>query len=169
MSTAPGREHWLSACILSLEMNGINYTIHHGLENEGFEPAAIRWAYENCGEEFILMQDSIVVKNRAAIDRAFSHNHIHCFTNNANSFFCKFSRDALFGDLPPLPHSKKESINVESGWMRQFVTKNKTVWEKPLLVDSGRFETVFGERRMILENEWFWKCKGCWDPKMIKE
>jgi len=133
-----------------------------------YELGVIRWVYEHTDlDEFLLLQDSVIVKQYDWIDEVFDYrgsvslSHKHYFM-----YMGKYTRDGLSKLEIPIIQSKRESVLHEDEWTSKYANLNdtKTLWP---LFDTDTFEERHGRRNMVLENPHLSKYKGTWHPGMI--
>lgn len=166
--TIPGRERWLRDCVDSIKAAGLDCVIHVGSVGTGYELATIDWA-RRLYNEFILLQDSVIVKDAKAFNDAFAdEGRMYCFAEKGYGYYCKFVSSLLPEELP-VAKSKMDSIRYETEWMRPLIAKHDAVMYDPVLIDCDRYDSIHGTRVMVIENPWFIKYKSCWHPSMVKQ
>ena len=142
---------WLQDCLDSL--SGVKYPVHICWSEDGaYDPEGLYYAERMGLESFILLQDSMIVKDHSIFDIV------------ADIPNCKIANQMFLGkftapyNLPPKPTSKGEAIDMETFW---YTPKE---WETicPEFTDTEVFEEKNGRMNMVLENKYFKKFKGHW-------
>lgn len=177
--TAPGREEWRDLSLFKAEeaahVAGVKFYYHEGTPKKGFELGALSDALERFPEakEFLVVQDTIIIKDYSKVVEAFNQlaGRFVVFAHHGQSYFCKYRREVLEEIGIPLPKDKYESIEYENSWTNKYFSKDleNIYYCTPVLRDGDCYETVFGLKRMILENDWFKKIKSVWNPNMVAE
>jgi len=156
---------WLSDCIASLE--GVTYPVTLCINPKGesaYDTAAFYFAREHNIKEFIILHDSMVIKDISLFDKVFALPG-NVSMSNIRFLMCfgKYELDKI-PTLPPKPKNKREAVEFESGFVRHKVLCDSMFAP---LNDTNVFENKHGKKRMILENDYIKKYKGCWNPDMI--
>lgn len=138
----------------------------------GYELAALKHMYDLGYEDIIIIQDSCIIKDSSILQKAFDTEGSVSFTNGYQNYHGKYQAETIkkVGGVPKIS-TKKEAVHHEGAGFNQEYIKaagNVTVL-CPELQDSDKREEIFGEIRMVIENQYFKKYKGCWHPGMIKE
>jgi len=160
--TYPGSP-WLSECISSLV--GCKYPIHivvNPKDNCPYDSGAFYYAQEHGIKEFIPLHDSMVVKDLALFDKAFSLKGNVAFAEKFLMSFGKWDLSKI-QPLHPKATDKKSALAFEE-WTQKFQPDHII---EPLLKDTDIFTEKHGEKRMVLENQYIIKYKGTWDISMI--
>lgn len=169
------REHWCKNLLDTLK--GLRYPVFlfiNTKKRDRFELGAIKHAYKQGFDEFVLLQDSVEVKDIYLFDMLFKSNKGWAMSlcNHPYHFGCylgKYRLETLKELEIPEVKNKLEAVEQEEVFTRNYVSKEKKF--KPLFVNFGTNTTVFvekfGEKRMVLENPYFIKYKGTWNRDMI--
>jgi hypothetical protein len=122
-------------------------------------------------DEFILLQDSIEIKNIELFDICFNEHEgksVYFF----NDFFCyagKYRKEILDKLIPlPIITTKLDSIIQENDFNKKYLEMENESINLFSLVDTNIFEEKFGRKNMIIENNFLKKYKGTWNWEMIK-
>lgn len=167
IATYNGREDWLRDCLESLA----GYSVYPTLTiNEPYELGVIKWIYEHTDlEEFILLQDSVRVKQYGWLDEVFAHDGSVSMSHQQYFMYLgKYTRKGLSKLEIPKVQTKRESIRHEDEWTSHYARLNDTTTLWPLQ-DTDIFEERHGRRNMVLENNHIVKYKGTWHPNMISD
>jgi hypothetical protein len=170
IATTNGREEWLKDCLESLK----DYKTHPiiVLNQYEWEIGKIKWIYDHTDlDEFIFLQDSVIIKDISWIDVVFNltgHSVSLCeppFT----MYMGKFTREGLSKLEMPLIRTKKEAVFYEANWCSEYARLNdySVLWTD--LVDNPSREFHHGRENMVLENPYIKKYKGTWDLSQIPE
>ncbi len=149
---------WLSGCISSLQ--GCNYPIHvcvNPEENCPYDAGGFYYAEKHGLEEFIPLHDSIIVKDVSIFDKVFNLEGNVALADRFLMSFGKFNLKSI-QPLAVKPKNKKEALDFEI-WTMKITPDHKI---SPLK-DTDEFTTIHGQKRMVLENEYFIKYKGTWN------
>lgn len=121
----------------------------------GWEPAVIQRGKETF-DEFVHLMDTTVVKNIELFDKLFALEGNVVLTKGNFHYMGKF----VTSFLPNMPKvfTKDVAIMMEVRWL----PKPYTEFEPDLPVHTNNFETIHGQYRMVLENEYIKKWKGTW-------
>jgi len=119
----------------------------------GWEPAVIMEAKKHF-DEFVHLMDTTVVKDINLFDKLFALEGNVVLTKGNFHYMGKFVSSLL----PTLPKifNKDVAIMVETRWLPQPYTE----FTPDLPVHTNVFETVHGQNRMLLENDYMKKWKG---------
>ena len=156
---------WIKECIASLQKT--KYPVMLCINPVGesaYDPAAFYYAQEHNIHEFIIIHDTMIIKDVSLFDEAFKHKGNIAIA--PEFFMCLGKYES--NHLPPLPKKpvdKSSAINFESNYCRRLPT-NVTIC--PEFRDSDDFIEIKGQKRMVLENKYLIKYKGCWNPEMVK-
>ena len=168
IGTANGREDWLRDCLESLR----GYTRYPILvvNQYDWELGKIYWVYEYTNlDEFIFLQDSVVVKDYKWIDEAFDYDgSVSIGDVPFFMYLGKYTRKNLDRVTFPAPATKKDAIIHEIHWTRKYVKHDlPTKYTMEDLKDTDIFEEHNGRKNMILENDHIKKYKGTWSMEML--
>lgn len=137
---------------------------------EGFELSGLNLG-KMIFDEFIYLQDTVMIKDLKLIDMLFQEGCISVFSK-LNAYLGKYiSSDLLSLDLPIIK-TKRDACDWEHN-IYNFLIKKTTikelfpdlnVWQKsPIMIEKhGRLNTVY-------ENEFIIKYKGTWCGSMIND
>lgn len=174
IGTYHGREAWLKDCLESLN-NYVRYPILS--LNVPWELNAIRWIYdETFIDEFLFLQDTVIVKNHKWIDEVFDHKGSVSLCHKPFFMYLgKYERrllthlDRAYATSWPLVTNKREAVTHEgewTGWYNEADPKtNKYLWD---LDDTEVYEFRHGRNNKVIENDHIIKYKGTWSPEMIE-
>jgi len=126
-----------------------------------WEMGGIQRGKENF-DEFVHIMDSTVIKDISMFDKLFAIDGNVVLTRGNFHYMGKFET----AKLPNLPiiDSKDTAIKLEAHWLKYYREFNPD-----LPVQSDVMETVHGQRRMRLENDYMIKWKGTWMREEKKE
>lgn len=112
-------------------------------------------------DEFILLQDSVMLYNVDLIQEMFSYDNRSVFLSSwGQNYFGKYLSRILNKMELPLIKSKADSVYYE----REFFKEYSNI-EKPIIIHDGIlentnvFEYAYGRNNMIINNEYFKKYK----------
>ena len=169
------RQHWLNDLLKSLEGYEDNPVVVYTNTKEanGYELAAIRWAYEQRFEEFLLLHDSVVVKDHEGLRKVFAHPGSVFLCPQGLSYLGKYQKKVLSKVRIPLVTKQRDAITEETApghFMHQYFAAAQPVKIlDPTFKDGKTFEFRHGRQNMKIENQWFIKYKGTWSPSMVKD
>lgn len=165
VATFNDRYHWLHDCLASLK-DYHRYPII--TVNEPFELGVIRWIYEHTDlDEFLLLQDSVVVKQTGWLDEVFDHpGSVSLSTKQFFMYLGKYTREDLSKVELPEVKTKQEAIHYEDRWTELYAKADNVKYMWPLH-DSYVFEEHHERNNMILENDFIKKYKGTWNLNML--
>jgi hypothetical protein len=149
--------------ILIVGNNGFNIGVNiTNTENE-FECGAIRHAPF---DEFIFLMDTCEIKDKSFIEDVFNTPGSVYFMENFFSYLGKFEREHL-GEIPQV-RNKQDAVNAESGWLQQYKLRSNAQPYKQLLPHAtSRIETMFGDERCVIENDFIIKRKKYWGQRPL--
>ncbi|MDD4988791.1 MAG: hypothetical protein PHS68_07855, partial [Candidatus Izemoplasmatales bacterium] len=126
-----------------------------------WEMGGIQRGKENF-DEFVHIMDSTVIKDISMFDKLFAIDGNVVLTRGNFHYMGKFET----AKLPNLPMitDKDTAIKLEAHWLKYY-----REFTPDLPVQSEVIETVHGQRRMRLENEYMIKWKGTWMREEKKE
>ena len=137
-----------------------------------YEVGKIRWVVENTNiDEFVLLQDSCVVKDAGIFDLCFDKNGTVTFDPKFRSYMGKWLRHTLKKTGIPLAKNKHDAVILEEDWAHRIYLANETV--KSSLFDtfslSNAYEDRHGRKNMVLENRYIKKWKGTWHRNQLRK
>ena len=145
------------------------------VRNDGYECGCLRWVQENyAGEKFLFLQDSARIKNPKWVYECFADGRSYSLNNETGwgSMFSAVYRMEIVRQLKiPDTRTKREAVFAEMELGQQYIALDpeaETLWPE-LRIENAHPELIFGQERMIYENEYFWKAKGCWGGWMLEE
>lgn len=152
-----------------LEKEHIPYIIaENKKENSEYEMLAIKEGMKHFKKEFIVLQDSCLLKNADIIKQMFVIQGAVFLNIGGLNYFNKYEIETLSKMEIPVVKSKLDAVKYES----EFHSKYKEI-EKPTIIpilnDTNVFEECFGRNNMIIENQYFKKYKGHWNLEMCNE
>lgn len=160
----PGREVWLDQCMKSIGKRDVMI-----LSGYGHELDKIRWVYENTNiDRFLLLQDSMVIKDQTFFDLALSHPKSVAFSNcpvKFGMYMGVFCRETLAKTNMPVVRDKEHGIELEISWANEYSYHEP---DAPLLFETFHDHhakgvvNLHGRRNLVLENEYIIKYKGTW-------
>lgn len=168
IATTDNRQDWLLECIESLN-NYRNYPVIV-LRDYEYELGKILFVYENFPEveEFVLLQDSVHLKQTDWLDDVFNHDGGVSFAERPYFMYLgKYRRETLEKVGIPLVNSKKKAVEFESTWNELYAKSEKNLITMFDLRDTETFRNHLGRKNMIIENEYLIKYKHIWDESMI--
>lgn len=164
IATNQYREEWVKECLKSLE----GYTTYPIIvvSTGGYEIGKIKWIYDNTSlDEFLFIQDTVIVKNYGWIDEAFEKEGLVSLSKPPFFMYMgKYTRKALDGVRWPHIVSKLQAVTEEFVWTQEL-GESHILW--PDLQDNESREQHNGRMNMVLENDHIKKYKGTWDISMI--
>lgn len=173
--THEGNKEWLKNLLSTIPLDDFieyNVQVFHNGNPSGYELAAIHWALEQGYDEFILLQDTVEIKNCGFFDVLFNMPGSVSIGNNYFMYMGKYERKHLLDMDIPHVSSKRESIDQEirgDGFCTRYAQKSQATVLDPMFVDRPVYVTMFGDNCMLLENSWIRKYKRVWSPEMVKE
>ena len=113
-------------------------------------------------DEFVHLMDTTIIKDTTMFDELFAIDGNVVLTRGNFHYMGKFET----AKLPNLPiiDNKDTAIKLEAHWLKYY-----REFSPDLPVQSEVVETVHGQRRMRLENEFMIKWKGTWMREEKKE
>ena len=162
--SVPGREHWVRDCLASIKRPTLV------LSQDNWEIDKMRWLLHNTTfDRFLFLADSIVVKDNAFFDMAFSAGPRNVAVCNCplkfGMYLGVFHRDTIAQlDLPVIA-DKEHAIAMEVHLAHQVQALDP---EAPMLFTdfhdrlSKGTEHRHGRINLVLENDYLIKYKGTW-------
>jgi hypothetical protein len=123
-------------------------------------------------EELCHLHDSCFIKDRSVFDLAFERKGVSVsFSQGFLMYIGKYVRPVLLRCGIPWVGSKRSDVRNEFDWNRRYIACAQPNYVElfPDWTDCDRFVEQFGQRRMMLENEYLIKWKGTWHTSMIPE
>lgn len=151
---------WLKECLASLI--GCKYPIRVVDGKSTFDPMGFYYGVEKKIREFVLIHDSVFIKDLKFLDTLFEIQGHVAFMPGFLSCLGKYVTEDL-PPLPPQPMTKHQGVAFESGYCGHL--QGHVMF--PNLGDGNRFEEKNGRNNMIIENDLFIKFKGFWGPDMV--
>ena len=166
IATTKNRSDWAKQCYDSLK----DYTRYPViiLDHYEYELGKIRWILENTNlDEFIFLQDSVILKSTDWLDEVFDYNGSVSFA--ARPFFMylgKYKRETLERVGVPEVVSKQQAVDYEATWTKQYSEAGtyETLFD---LSDTNHFTEHLGRRNMVIENDKLVKYKHIWSGDMV--
>lgn len=160
-------EHVEALANLLLSLKGVPYHYHifvNKRNNSGYEMAALEWATMHLSEDFVLLQDTVEVKNLDVFRILEEAPSGMGLTVNLQSYMGKYNIKVMKEQMPFVTVStKEESIRQENLWTALYLQNDpEFTWFEPLLYDNPAREFKFGRENMVLENDYIKKYKGTW-------
>jgi hypothetical protein len=114
------------------------------------------------GEPFVLLQDSVIVKDASFLDIMLSHEGPMAFADKYLMYLGKY----VPGNWTvPEVNDKMEAVACELTWCRDMA--NGVAVLCPEFKDTRDIVVLHGKERMKIENQYLLKYKNCWDTHMI--
>ena len=164
LMTFPGREVWLDQCIKSIGKRDVVV-----LSGYGHELDKIRWVCENTNiERFVLLQDSMIIKDQSFFELAMSNPKSVAFSNcpvKFGMYMGVFCRETLLKTHMPVVRDKEHGIELEVSWANEYSHYEP---DAPLLFDkfhdhyANGTKQLHGRINLVLENDYIIKYKGTW-------
>lgn len=142
------------------------------LDEDRFELGAIYEAVHTFDlDEFILLQDTIEVKDVKLFDMAFEQeNKTVYFFHRFMCYAGKYRKEILNKIGIPIVNTKFDSVIQEDLFHKKyFEAEPDAICLFPDLNDTDNFEEKFGRNNMIIENNFIKKYKGTWNLGMIQQ
>jgi len=107
-------------------------------------------------DEFVFLHDTTIVKDITLFDKLFAIENENVVLTRGNFHY---QGRFISKKLPNLPivDSKDVAIKLEAHWLKYY-----REFKPDLPVQSEIFETIHGQNRMRLENQYLIKWKGTW-------
>jgi hypothetical protein len=163
---ARGENKWLQPLLDSIQTHYPIIVTNH--DPEIWCMGAIKQVFENTNfDEILILNESMIVKNNLIWELCFSDNKGKpcMLAENYLMFLGKFNRN-----IPPIPTVKNKREDVllgEGSWCIEYKDLNPDYVAIQPLKDTQVFTEIHGQKRMVLENDYFIKYKGTWDITMI--
>ena len=154
--------------IKALEKEHIPYIIaENNKENSEYEMLAIKEGIKHFKKEFIILQDSCLLKSADIIKQMFSIDGSVFLSEAGLNYFNKYEIKILNMMELPEVRTKRQAVDNEFAFNSKYKELDKPLII-PLVRDTDVFENAFGRKNMINENQYFKKYKGTWNLGMIK-
>ena len=155
-------------------LNSLPYSIHY-VPNVRWETGCIKFVHEKLKpDSFIYLHDSLVVKDDTLFDLCFSEKQTVYFFQRFMSYAGKFRKEILDQIEIPICKTKADACinedryaNPEYSFIKEYMKLDEGIWLFPGFGDSNIYIDIFGKRRMVIENDYLIKFKGCWSWKMV--
>lgn len=155
---------FLKRCLKALQP--CDYPIHLCINPEEdcpYDPGAFYYARKHDIKEFIILHDSMIMKDLSLFDEAFSLEGNVSIGDNFLMCFGKFELDKL-PELPRKPVNKGQAVAFEAVFLRS-ITPDHTLCRE--FRDGNTFVNKYGRKRMVIENDYLIKYKATWRVDMI--
>lgn len=163
------KDTWLPECLKALE--GLDVDVYtNTADNNHYEGGAILYGHRNY-DEFWIIPDTVIVKDKQKLldaleDEGTSYSAGPWFI----SCMAKLRREVLdkIGELT-LPKDKVDAIYIEVRYLRLLyeAAETKHIVMNENFIDNDRFVYKFGQKRMVLEDDFCKKYKGTYDIAMV--
>jgi hypothetical protein len=166
IGTGVGRAHWVADCLASLNVPIPVIVVC----TDGYELGKIKWVYENTDiDRFIFLQDSVVIKNNELLMRLFEAPGSACLMDDPvcmGSYMGLYERTTLSQIEIPYSNTKRDSINYEVEWTREYVKACKN-YSHPVEIRHKIVNTVYkhGRENRLYVNNIYEKWKGTWQDE----
>lgn len=151
-----------------LEKEHIPYIIaENNKENSEYEMLAIKEGMKHFKKEFIVLQDSCLLKSADIIKQMFSIDGSVFLSEAGLNYFNKYEIKTLNMMELPEVRTKRQAVDNEFAFNGKYRELDKPLII-PLVRDTNIFEEAFGRKNMINENQYFKKYKGTWNLGVIK-
>jgi hypothetical protein len=171
--TTINRTDWLKNCLDSFK--GYNkYPIITLMINEGKGRFAdfIREIQKLPYDEFVLLQDSMEIKNPEVFDICFAEDKSvslastpEKFGNFHGKFIMSIFRECHIPEIT----SKEDDVVFEINFSKDYLSKCGKYVELCDLAHTNNFEEKFGRLNMVTENDYIKKYKGSWTLEMARQ
>lgn len=125
-------------------------------DDNAYDPAGFYLAKELGLEKFILLHDSCFVKDQTVLDTLFDKPGNVAISNGLLMCMGKFED---VPELPPKPRDKASAVYFESA-LPSLIPNHSVLFSD--FSDSEVREHKHGKERMVIENMFLKKYKGCW-------
>jgi hypothetical protein len=142
--------------------------------NNGFELAGIHVGMQ-LFDEFLYLQDSVLIKNSSFIETIFSPEYKNvsvALFPEFNAYLGKYITSILKRMNVPVVHNKREAVDNERIFTQDYISNCNyyltyfpeiNAW-KP----SNRFEFKHDRMNCVYENDYIVKYKGTWKGSQVK-
>lgn len=169
------RLDWLNNCLASFKDYNkypiISLMVNNG---KGYIPDFLREILKMNIEEFVLLQDSMEIKDASIFDICFELNKGKSvsLSNTPVAFGSthgKFLSSVLSKCSIPQLNNKYDDALYEVSFGLEYLKQCEgNAVALADLKHSDKFEYKFGRNNMVVENEWIKKYKGTWTIDMAK-
>ena len=127
----------------------------------GYETSGILMGANNF-DEFIHIPDTCKILKPELIDILFAHNGSISLSSLFFSCIGKYVSEIIKQVGIEKTIGKHAAINFERHWHEKYINAdpNYKRFEPELLIETDIFDTIHGQRRMIIDNGWIVKYKG---------
>lgn len=163
----PNFNEWLLNCLKTLK--GCSYPIviiHNTDDNNEFEMKAVKTGMEYF-EDFIVLQDTIEVKNLSVFDVMFNFEGTVFYNPYGQMFINKYNTCQLKTLNLPKVNDKLSAVNAEITLHKDLLKFNPVIINKNF-VDGDKRENKMGRLNMVIEDDHFKKYKGTWSLEMVR-
>lgn len=145
-------------------------------EDDNYEIGALEIVLKNTDlDEIFLMQDTCEVLDQSLFSTVFETLKGKSVALSVSPcpfgmYLGKYKRNILRSMTYDIPTNKNEAVEMEMTFNQQYLSLDPKVvilWLD--FVDNDNIVEKFGEKRMLIENKFIKKYKGCWSRAMIKE
>ncbi len=115
-------------------------------------------------DEFILIMDTCVIKDKKMIDDMFDHKGGVYLCDGFFSYLGKYMSDVVERIGVPKINTKGEAVDMERNWNMLYLRNdpNAVQFNPSLPIHTDVFEEKHGRKNMILDNGFIIKYKGTW-------
>lgn len=146
----------------------------HPQQFDGFEIGAIQATLEHTDwDEFILLQDTIEIKDQAIFTRLFTEypGQSVAYNPHFQMYLGKYRRDILQQMALPEVRTKVEAVRQEEIFAKAYQdTDRNTQIFNPSFRDEAFYtswEEMFGRKNLRMEDEYIIKRKGTWSASQL--
>lgn len=169
IATSRGREDWAAQALASVPGEAIVVSA------PGYELGKLSWVQQYTTlDRFLFIQDSVTVSE--ALYRLLSNfsGSVALLADPVRfgSYIGVYERDLLSKVTIPIISSKKQSVEAEISWTKQYC---EVAGDVPVLFPELSDKTAtrnvmcLGRENIVLENEYFAKYKGTWRYDQITD
>lgn len=167
IATTKDRSDWATECFDSLK-DYKRYPVII-LDSYEYELGKLRFIRDYLDlDEFILLQDSVILKDTDWLDGVFDYDGSVSFAKQ--SFFMylgKYQMETLKSIEIPHITTKKQAVEYETSWASIYAKEAKNLKSIFELEDTNVFAEHLGRNNMIIENDHLIKYKHIWNGQMI--
>ena len=169
IATTPKREVWLKDCLESMPNTKIMV-----LSDFTYELGKIRWLRDNTTlDRFLLLQDSVVIKDESLIEASFEQEGSVCFSTDPFMFgmyLGVYDMEIIRQIDVPIVTSKRQSIDYEITWHKTYcdLAGEVTVMFDDIRDSMAKGVVIrHGRENLLLENDYLMKFKGDWGQRWV--
>lgn len=123
-------------------------------------------------EEFILLQDTIEIKNQKIFEILFENYQGRSVAYNPyfQMYLGKYRREVLERMTLPEVRTKADAVRQEEIWTRAYMQMDQTDVFNPQFKDEAFYENwedMFGRVNLKMEDEYIIKRKGTWSASQL--